>query len=418
MIWRVFDLFHALLALLLYPVRWTRWGRERVAFERDSDNAIGECDWSFEVSSEGEFEQVKLWLGELLENGKKIELVYSSPSVMKTVKNLRSKYPTHLRLIPLPLLTHTPWCLVQELTAPRLVLCRYDFFPSLMARASVSTVRAGVVWGSFTYRRARLENALWRWWYRLIYGQFDWVVPATVTDARLFERLGQSRVLPYSEMRVPQIMQRLSLREETLQKKFPHWDDFKTALNRYRVDQRWIMGSAWPVDLVLLSNEELRADIRKGETCFMVVPHQLAGPWRELLEKFEVPVHVIDETWQGGTLGPGVWLILLKGVLCELYPEAGHVYVGGGFGKSVHSVLEPFVAGSLVVTGPKIHRSTEVEVVKEVSNNGLSVMKSLNELSRVYQRQKLAEVHVANREQWLSEQDRCCRENLIEVEKC
>jgi len=418
MIWRVLDLLHALLALIVYPLRWTRFGRERVAFERDVDPFIAECDWTFEISSEGEFEQIKLWLSHLLEGGKKIELIYASPSVKKTVTSLRAKYPQQLRLIPLPLLTHTPWCLVQELTAPRLVLCRYDFFPALLARASVSAVRAGVVWGSFTYRRERLDQALWRAWYRLIYGQFDWVIPATVTDGRLFERLGQAHVLPYSEMRVPQILERLRVRQETLAKKFPHWDDFQTALGRYPLERRWIMGSAWPVDLVMLSSDEIRNDLKQGELCVMVVPHQLSGPWRELLAPFDVPVHVIDENWQGGALGPGIWLVLLKGVLCELYPEASHAYVGGGFRKSVHSVLEPFVAGALVVTGPKVQRSTEVEVIAQVSSHGLTVTRTLNELSQVYRKMKYAQVHTINREQWLGEQQSRWLDNLAEVEKC
>src|SRR5690606_11150334 len=53
------------------------------------------------------------------------------------------------------------------------------------------------------------------------------------------------------------------------------------------------------------------------------------------------------------------------GVLCELYADLGLAYVGGGFEASVHSILEPLVAGvDRLAAGPKNERSTEFDIAR------------------------------------------------------
>jgi 3-deoxy-D-manno-octulosonic-acid transferase len=417
MSWRLIDLLHALLALICYPLRFTQWGRERVRFEQARGPRI-EAQWTFEVSSEGEFEQVRPWVQMILDRGEKIELIYASPSVEKTVTFLASHYPSQIRLFPLPLLTHTPWLLVRELSAPRLVMCRYDFFPSLMARASVAGVKAGVVWASFTNKRERFTKGPWRLFYRYLYSVFTWVVPATPTDVDLFDRLGNVRVLPYSEMRVPQIIKRLSVRQETLVNRFPHWEKFQALLRRAPCEQRWIMGSCWPEDLAFLKNAELQTQVKNGESLVMLVPHKLDGDWKALLAPYGMPVHVIDESWDGSDPGVGLVVLKLKGILCELYPEANFVYVGGGFGRSVHSVMEPFVGGARVVCGPKVSRSTEVELISKVSPQGIMVVADEAALECAYSNVQHDPPDYQRRQDWLAGQENRLLLNLVEVEKC
>lgn len=417
MIWRVVDLLHALLALLCFPLRLTKWGRERVRFEK-ARGARLDADWSFEVSSEGEFEQVRPWVQLILNRGEKIELVFGSPSVEKTVTLLAKAYPTQIRLFPLPLLTHTPWVMVRELSAPRLVMCRYDFFPSLMARASVAGVSAGVVWASFTKRRERLAKGHWRWFYRCLYSVFTWVIPATKSDSDLFERLGNLRVLPYSEMRVPQILNRLRKRDETLRKRFPHWEKFQDILLRAPCEQRWILGSCWPEDLDFLKDANLQADVKSGRALVMLVPHKLDGDWSQWLAPYGMPVHVIDEQWDGQDPGAGLLVLKLRGVLCELYPEATFAYVGGGYGRSVHSVMEPYVGGARIVCGPKVKRSTEVELILNVSPVGIAVLEDRAALASAYSNVLRDPPDQVRRQQWLAGQEQLLTLNLTEVEKC
>ena len=48
------------------------------------------------------------------------------------------------------------------------------------------------------------------------------------------------------------------------------------------------------------------------------------------------------------------------GRLSSLYKMADLVFVGGGFGKAVHNVLEPAVFGKAIVCGPRIQKFKEV----------------------------------------------------------
>ncbi|MFP5458789.1 MAG: hypothetical protein ACLGG7_08655 [Bacteriovoracia bacterium] len=414
MIWRALDLLHALFALVLFPLRFTAWGRARVRFEEQRDPPLADPDWTFEVSSEGEFEQIRPWLEELLGQGKKIELLFASPSVDRRVRELKRSYPTQIRLFPLPLLTHTPWVLVQGLRAPRFVLCRYDFFPSLMARTTVATVVSGVVWASFIGKRHRLEKRFWREFYRWFYGVFTWLVPATHQDELSFNQLCSLKVFPTNEMRVPQIVRRLERGGETLHARCPHWPALERYLATFPRHKRWIIGSAWEEDLGLLDDPQLALQVARGEAVVLVVPHQLGEYWRT---KIKLPVCEVSESWSG-EIPPGhVILVNLKGVLCELYAHVGCAYVGGGFGRSVHSVMEPFVAGAQVLCGPHTHRSTEVEMIQGLGHKFLRVIPDQASLARAFSETTNLEHDLTARQEWLDNQVLRLKINLAEVAK-
>src|SRR5690606_7689664 len=61
--------------------------------------------------------------------------------------------------------------------------------------------------------------------------------------------------------------------------------------------------------------------------------------------KRETSVQDIAKMAQGCSESKVVWLIEQPGRLLELYGQFDFAYVGGGFGRSIHSVLEPMIAG-------------------------------------------------------------------------
>ncbi|MEI8348486.1 MAG: hypothetical protein WCG27_13540, partial [Pseudomonadota bacterium] len=76
---------------------------------------------------------------------------------------------------------------------------------------------------------------------------------------------------------------------------------------------------------------------------------------------------------------PGILVITVPGILCELYQFYGHVWVGGGHGRSIHSVMEPYWAGAQIFCGPKVHRSTEFDFVKKSSPQFIHIVEYLND---------------------------------------
>ena len=58
-----------------------------------------------------------------------------------------------------------------------------------------------------------------------------------------------------------------------------------------------------------------------------------------------------------------------------------HAFIGGGHGRSIHSVLEPFFGVSHIYCGPKVHRSTEYDFVKNKTPHFIHIVEKLELLN-------------------------------------
>src|SRR5690606_10638462 len=157
---------------------------QRVIFENQNDELsshesfshIGEkASVCFEVSSEGELEQIKPLINKLLESSQKIELVFCSDSVTHQCKKIFDAYPHLVRLFRLPILTYNPFNKNDSFrnwrTSSVLVMCRYDFFPELLKKKNDEKLI--LVWGSLKsyQKKSELEKFLLKKVYKL----FDFI---------------------------------------------------------------------------------------------------------------------------------------------------------------------------------------------------------------------------------------------------
>jgi 3-deoxy-D-manno-octulosonic-acid transferase len=70
------------------------------------------------------------------------------------------------------------------------------------------------------------------------------------------------------------------------------------------------------------------------------------------------------------------------GMLADLYAHADLAYVGAGFGRGVHSVIEPAVYSCAIAYGPNIHNLDEAVSMAKL---GLStIVNNANELANFY----------------------------------
>jgi hypothetical protein len=86
--------------------------KKRIHFELTNliqINNLTRANFAFEVSSEGELEQVNPLLNYLLDSGETVELVFCSESVEHRCKELKEKYPNQLRIFRYPILTFRPF---------------------------------------------------------------------------------------------------------------------------------------------------------------------------------------------------------------------------------------------------------------------------------------------------------------------
>ena len=151
---------------------------------------------------------------------------------------------------------------------------------------------------------------------------------------------------------------------------------------------------------------------------YFIFPHNLSPESLErqylYLPKFSETVDKIEEFNFSLSLERGTRVFVIKqmGFLCDLYPYFDSVYIGGGFGKSIHSVLEPYVSGAQVFCGPKVYRSSEYEYIMEESPE---IIKQINSMSEIIKYSK--DVTINRGEKRLSKIKRFQGEHEALIEK-
>ena len=356
-----------------------------ISFKKNNITA----DHAFECSSEGELEQIIPLLNYLLESGKNVELIYCSESVHHKCMDLYQKNSKRLRLYKLPILTYFP--LLNDprnwITAKDFYLCRYDFFPELIFYGKRKDVHFTLLWAM-----GREKRGFANWYNDYVFRSFNSIIAATAKDKFYLEsryKLEKDQIEAF-DFRPIQIATRLQDHEKTLKGKFPFFDEFQQFITKYPTEQRLIFGSFWDNELKIFDSSLSREFLAKYLVA--IVPHNLSKENILLIKSYfsvnEIPVYEIhsnitqlelEELFVSYLARPGVILINLKGVLCELYKYFALSFVGGGHGISIHSVMEPYIAGCRVFCGPKVFRSTEFQFIQGRAPDKISIIENLDQ---------------------------------------
>ena len=367
--------------------------RGRIAFERKNggdeaslsfleEGRIADC--AFEVSSEGELEQVRPLVDWILQRGERVEILFASPSVEKKCRELYERHREKVRILRMPLLLFFPWRLFGGqsidgwLTASTLILCRYDFYPELFLYGTRGEHRLYLV-------SAGLKNKGRRW--KPLYRLFDKIVCSNEEERRRFLDSGwpPDKLASY-DFRSVRILSRLASREKTLEP----WKGFVSWIKEFPEKNRLILGSAWPEEMELLRKTSLQKNIEKGQFLVLVVPHKMGVAFvKSLEEQMEGPPSYVlsrPDQWEGILLrwkrSPGLIFFNVSGFLLEFYTLFRCAVVGGGHGKGVHSLLEPFWAGCSIYCGPGIGRSSEYDFLRGQAPHRVKVVKDWKRLPK------------------------------------
>lgn len=352
-------------------------------FSRSFKLSYLKADYCFEISSEGELEQVRPLIEYYLKNNKLIEILFSSASVESKCLKLAQDYKNQLKILRLPIASfapisflffQSPWSWV---TAPTIIFCRYDFFPELMSF-------------KFLGKKLILLSATCKnpYWYKdNCNSLFDMIVASSDKDEQYFrENLALEKIRSF-DFRTPRIFQRLELAGQTMGSVL-ELPSYLSYLDSKPFFEKLIFGSAWESDLVILkaNNEKWTKEILQGTIHLLIVPHELDSDSIDKIKKSlnsflpKVPVYELSKNLAVDqdllTKNPGIVIFNISGVLCELYSKFKLAYVGGGYERSIHSVLEPFLSGCQVFCGPKIYRSTEYDYILELLPDEIHLLKN------------------------------------------
>lgn len=139
-----------------------------------------------------------------------------------------------------------------------------------------------------------------------------------------------------------------------------------------------VLGSSWPEEEAVLL-----AFLNAGPFDFqvMIAPHDIGEKHiRDLMQQF-APWNPVHYTGSDSLMGSRILILDTIGHLASAYCYADLAYIGGGYGRGLHNILEPLSFGVPVLFGPEYQKHPEAGMALE---NGVAAsVQTPDELSRL-----------------------------------
>ena len=335
-----------LMAMIISP--WNRkaklWLKGRRGWYKKLEDAIDRDDkviW-FHCASLGEFEQGRTVIEAIRERhpSHRILLTFFSPSGYEK----RKDYTGADYVMYLPLDTRrNAKKMLDLLTLEMVFFIKYEFWYHFLQQLRTEEVPLYLVSGNF-----RPDQLFFRWygrWYRRFLDFFTHIFVQNSDSKKLLSGIGFHRVTVAGDTRFDRV-------HKLLHDQFSH-----PALESFGKNSTVIVaGSTWEKDEQHLAYafRELSDEVR-----WIIAPHELSDSHiRSLQERFpgSVLYTELEEEIPDGTR---VILVNTIGKLSYLYRYGTLAYIGGGFGKSIHNILEAATYGLPVIFGPEYGKFSE-----------------------------------------------------------
>ena len=187
-------------------------------------------------------------------------------------------------------------------------------------------------------------------------------------------------------------------------------DRVREIANQAQTDQRilefignrkvLIAGSTWPPEEKILLQWIEKVNL--NEWCLILAPHQVAPLHIQKIKNQFKQYRLITYSQLTERSASDILLIDTIGILSRLYQVGTLAFIGGGFGKSIHNILEPAAFGIPIIFGPNHHKFIEAltliaaegafEVKNELSFNRIFV--TLSQKERYEKAQKAVQNYI------------------------
>lgn len=300
-------------------------------------------------ASLGEFEQGR----PILEAYKKAEpshrilLTFFSPSGYEVRKN----YEQADEVFYLPLDTKTNAKRFLKIVQPQLaIFVKYEFWYHFLTQLKVHDIPIVLVSAVF-----HPKQIFFKWYgglHRKMLDCFQHIFVQDEASKRLLENsLKLKEITVAGDSRVDRVIQ---IADKN--KPLPIIEAFANTKNIL------IAGSTWPADENILCNFINNSE---SDWKLIIAPHEIGAAHLKSIEaKLKQASVRYSEADQVDLAKLKVLLIDNIGLLSSLYRYARIAYVGGGFGKGIHNILEPAAFGIPVVFGPAHQQFTEANILK------------------------------------------------------
>ncbi|MDR1919421.1 MAG: 3-deoxy-D-manno-octulosonic acid transferase, partial [Tannerellaceae bacterium] len=342
---------YALLVELLSPfhkkARMMRFGQWKTnAILREQIDRKARYIW-FHASSLGEFEQGRPMMEKIkeLHPQYKILLTFFSPSGYEVRKN----YPGADVICYLPF--DTPYKVRKfiHLANPCMaIFIKYEFWANYLSELKRRQIPVYSI--SAIFRRRQL---FFRWYgrpYLKTLHCFDHLFVQDAASADLLAAHGIRHVTVSGDTRFDRVMDvQKHARPVPLVEAFVKGADGEKRTTL-------VAGSSWPRDEELF----IRYFNEHPEIKLIIAPHEIdRGHLLEIHARLKRPSVRFSDACEKDVAGKDCLIIDSFGLLSSIYRYGDIAYIGGGFGKGIHNILEAAVYGIPVLFGPAHHKFKE-----------------------------------------------------------
>lgn len=322
-------------------------------------------------ASLGEFEQGRPLIEMIKSAYPQVQLIltFFSPSGYEIRKN----YPQADLICYLPVDTPArARKFIRQLQPNLAIFVKYEFWRhhlQALQEAKVPTLLISAI-----FRPSQIFFKPYGSWYRGLLPYFQHIFTQDEASGQLLESIHIQHFSRAGDTRVDRVLQ---LREQA-----PEFPEIARFVGDAPI---WVAGSTWPVDENMLFPfwvEHLPAGWK-----VILAPHDIAGEHIEQIEQgcpFPSVRYSQMAEKEEVTQAAKVLIIDNIGMLSALYQYGQLAYIGGGFGKAIHNLLEPIAFGLPVIFGPRHQKFQEALALKR-SGGGFAI-KAPEELWPIFEK--------------------------------
>jgi len=365
-IYKIGIQFYFFMILLVAPfnIKARRWLKGRQGIYRKIRAAFSPGDSVIWVhcASLGEFEQGRPIIEEIRKTmpDKKILLTFFSPSGYE----LRKNYEVAHCVTYMPLDTRLNAWYFMNLVKPEMAFfIKYDYWYYFLRTLKKKRIPTYEVSAKF-----RRDQIFFKWygaWYRSVHKFFTVLYVQNEESRKLLGVIGIKNVEVTGDTRFDRVY---NLSHRTVD--YPWLEPFVGGKKVI------VAGSTWEKDEQMLISyiNNSDADIR-----FILAPHEInEKKLIRIIELIEHPTVRFTDNDKSGYKNAKVLIVDTIGHLSSLYRYGKIAYIGGGFGKGIHNILEAATYGLPVVFGPKYQKFMEaVEMINRKAAFSVSDFKEM-----------------------------------------
>ena len=323
----------------------------------------------FHAASNGELEQLKPLFRNIDRNKYFIFLTISSSSI----NDIPNEEVDTFCYQPFDF----PWLVLYffyKIKPAKYIITRHDIWPNHIMISNVLSIETYLINANLPENSKRMSPLL-RSLYKFIFNRIDYIYTVSEENKIRLEKLIQSEnsINVFPDTRFSQIIFRHnSLKNKLMPKSILATKNilFGSIENR-------------DINIIFKSLSSINNILNKNKSKLIFVPHE---PSEDIIKKIENnldQLNISSARYSNlNEIGNNNAIIVDSvGILADLYKFSSIAYIGCGFGKGVHNVIEPAVYGNVVCFGPNYHILSEA--IEMIENNIAHVINNSDDLKEI-----------------------------------